>query len=61
MFTTLVRLNRFHGVIPSGNLDNAQGTKYFGGHSDLLCGILVTRNKKDLDTVGRAPSTLRYY
>ncbi|KAF5317917.1 hypothetical protein D9611_014420 [Ephemerocybe angulata] len=27
------------------------GTKYFGGHSDLLAGVLVVKDKKDWDTL----------
>ena len=28
-----------------------QGTKYFGGHSDLLCGILVVKTREEWLTV----------
>lgn len=28
-----------------------QGTKYFGGHSDLLCGILIAKSKPQWDQV----------
>lgn len=27
------------------------GTKYFGGHSDLLCGVLVVKTREEWDTV----------
>ena len=27
------------------------GTKYFGGHSDLLCGVLAVKNKKEWDSL----------
>lgn len=31
--------------------DTNQGTKYFGGHSDLLCGVLVVKTRGEWDQV----------
>ena len=33
------------------NMADFQATKYFGGHSDLLAGVLVVKEKEEWDTV----------
>lgn len=40
---------------------NSKGTKYFGGHSDLLCGILIVKTHVEWMSVRRLLDSVIIY
>lgn len=53
----MVRKIRIHNFDHDVDARTPAGTKYFGGHSDLLCGVLVVKSSEEWAKVGVSVSS----